>query len=91
MYLVFLILQFYLSVIPADHVSPVVKSAAIPYIRPLSQGQQIFTPDTNQFPVGQPITKLTAKLQVLVGKFSYFLLDCILLEIHSNTLVVLAF
>ena len=58
------ILQFYLSAIPANHLSPAVKSAAVPYIRPLSQGQQIFTPDTKQFPVGQPITKLTAKLQV---------------------------
>ena len=60
------ILQFYLSAIPGDHLSPAVKSAAVPYIRPLSQGQQIFTPDTKQFPVGQPITKLTAKLQVRV-------------------------
>ena len=62
----FVFMQFYLSAIPADHLSPAVKSVAVPYIRPLSQGQQIFTPDTNQFPVGQPITKLTAKLQVLV-------------------------
>ena len=61
-------IQFYLAAIP-DHLTPAVQSAAAPYIRPVSQGDQVFTPDTNQFPVGQPITKLTAKLQVCV--YSY--------------------
>ena len=55
--------QFYLSSIP-DHLSPTVESAAAPYIRPISQGQQAFTPDASEFPAGQPMTKLTAKLQV---------------------------
>jgi hypothetical protein len=86
--IIIVILQFYLSAIPADHLSPAVKSAAAPYIRPLSQGQQIFTPDTKQFPVGQPITKLTAKLQVRV-KINYrrsgrFTLACILFGKNLN-------
>ena len=58
-------MQFYLSAIP-EHLSARVQSAAVPYIRPVSQGQQVFTPDTAEFPAGQPMTKLTAKLQVCV-------------------------
>ena len=55
--------QFFLSAVPG-HLSPIVQSAAVRYIRPISQGQQAFTPDASEFPVGQPLTKLTAKLQV---------------------------
>ena len=40
------------------------KSAATPYVRPLSQGTQSYTPDSSEFPVTQPMTKLTAKYQV---------------------------
>ena len=64
--IIFLCSQFYLSAIP-DHLTPAIKSAAALYVRPVSQGQQVFTPDTSQFPVGQAVTKLTAKLQVNKG------------------------
>ena len=70
--------QFYLSAIP-DHLSPTVKSAAVPYIRSVSQGQQAFTPDMSNFPMGQPMTKLTAKLQVRIPNF---------LQYHDNVYTI---
>ena len=39
-------------------------SAAIPYVRPVSKGSQTFGTDKTQYPVTQPIPKLTAALQV---------------------------
>ena len=57
-------LQFYLAAIP-DHLSHSLLSVATPYIRPISRGQQCYTPNPSDFPVGQPMTKVTAKLQVI--------------------------
>ena len=81
--IIFLCSQFYLSAIP-DHLTPAIKSAASLYVRPVSQGQQVFTPDTSQFPVGQPVTKLTAKLQVNKGYFSVYRLADTLLHLWTS-------
>ena len=59
----FMWLQFYLSCI-GDHCSAAVKSAASVLLRPVSSGSQTFPPDKSEFPVGEPIDKLAAKLQV---------------------------
>ena len=56
-------MQFYLAAVP-ENVSPRMASAALPYVRPVSEGTQVYSPNPAQFPVTQPMTKLTAKLQV---------------------------
>ena len=56
-------LQFYLSAI-ADHVDPRVKSATIPFQRPVSTGTQTYGTNPNNYPITQPMTKMTALLQV---------------------------
>lgn len=65
-------LQFYLEAIPS-HLSPAVASAATPYVRPVSSGQQSYSTDPTQYPITEPRPKLTASLQVnslLVGVVS---------------------
>lgn len=56
-------MQFYLAAIP-DHLSQSALSIIIPHVRPISHGQQCYTPNPLEFPVGQPMTKVSAKLQV---------------------------
>ena len=56
-------LQFYLSAI-ADHVDPRVKSATISFQRPVSTGTQTYGTNPNNYPITQPMTKMTALLQV---------------------------
>ena len=56
-------LQFYLATIPG-HISDKVKSAAVPYVRPVSQSYQSYDTVKSEYPVTEPMTKLTAKLQV---------------------------
>lgn len=60
------ILQFYLSAI-VDHVDPRVKSAAIPFQRPVSTGTQTYGTNPNNYPITQPMTKMTALLQVYIS------------------------
>ena len=55
--------QFYLAML-GDQASSRVKSAAKPFIRPVSSGSQIFDSHPDLYPLTQPITKLSAKLQV---------------------------
>ena len=56
--------QFYLAAIP-DHLSQSVLSVVTLHVRPISHGQQCYTPNPSEFPVGKPMTKVTAKLQVV--------------------------
>ncbi len=56
-------LQFYLEVL-TGHLSPIVASAAVPYVRPLSSGQQSYPTDPTEYPITKPMPKLTASLQV---------------------------
>lgn len=56
-------LQFYLASIP-DHLPQSLLSVATPHVRPISHGQQCYTSNLSEFPVGQPMTKVTAKHQV---------------------------
>ena len=58
------LMQFYLAAIP-DHLSQSVLSVPTPHVRPISHGQQCYTPNPSEYPVGQPMTKVTAKLQVI--------------------------
>ena len=55
--------QYYLAVI-YDHVDPRVQSAAVPFQRPLSTGTQTYGTKPSEYPVTEPMTKLTALLQV---------------------------
>ena len=55
--------QFYLTAL-GNKASSRVRSAATPYIRPLSSGVQTYDDKPAEFPLTQPLTKLTAKLQV---------------------------
>ena len=57
-------MQFYLAAIPGN-LSQSVLSVTKPNVRPISHGQQCYTPNPSEFPVGQPMTKVTAKLQVI--------------------------
>ena len=57
------LLQFYLACI-VDDVSPRVKSAAVPYKRPISQGMQTYSTLPSNYPVTQPMPKLSSALQV---------------------------
>ncbi|XP_065894835.1 uncharacterized protein [Dysidea avara] len=54
--------KFYLASIPA-HISDRVRSAAVPYVRPVSQSCQSYDTVKSEYPVTEPLTKLTAKLQ----------------------------
>ncbi|KAK3726979.1 hypothetical protein QZH41_014709, partial [Actinostola sp. cb2023] len=54
--------KFYLAML-GDQASSRVKSAAKPFIRPVSSGSQIFDSHPDLYPLTQPITKLSAKLQ----------------------------
>ncbi|XP_065883616.1 xanthine dehydrogenase-like isoform X2 [Dysidea avara] len=54
--------KFYLASIPG-HISDKVKSAAVPYVRPVSQSYQSYDTVKSEYPVTEPMTKLTAKLQ----------------------------
>ncbi|XP_028395681.1 xanthine dehydrogenase-like [Dendronephthya gigantea] len=54
--------KFYLSLL-GDKASSRVISAAVPYVRPISSGQQSFGTTPSEFPLTQPMTKTTAKLQ----------------------------
>ncbi|XP_028411467.1 xanthine dehydrogenase/oxidase-like [Dendronephthya gigantea] len=54
--------KFYLSLL-GDKASSRVISAAVPYVRPISSGQQSFDTTPSEFPLTQPMTKTTAKLQ----------------------------
>ena len=57
--------QFYLAAI-YDHVDPRVRSAAIPFQRPVSSGSQTYGTNPDNYPITEPLTKLTALLQVCV-------------------------
>ena len=63
MSVVFVMLQFYLASIN-DHVDPRVKSASIPFQRPVSTGTQSYGTNPDNYPITKPMTKLTALLQV---------------------------
>ncbi|CAI8020059.1 Xanthine dehydrogenase/oxidase [Geodia barretti] len=54
--------KYYLAVI-YDHVDPRVQSAAVPFQRPLSTGTQTYGTKPSEYPVTEPMTKLTALLQ----------------------------
>ena len=56
--------QFYLAAI-IGHVDPRVKSAAVPFERPVSAGTQTYGTNPDNYPITQPMTKITALLQVL--------------------------
>lgn len=45
-------------------------SAAVPYVRPLSSGVESYQTDPTQYPVTQPLTKLSA-LQQASGEAKY--------------------
>lgn len=55
--------QFVLSVL-GDRASARVKSAAEPFTRPVSQGSQSYDSNPAEYPVSEPMIKLTAPLQV---------------------------
>ena len=55
--------QFYLTVL-GDNVSDLVKSAAVPFVRPVSQSMQLYDSDKSQYPITQPMSKLSSLLQV---------------------------
>lgn len=54
--------KFYLTVL-GDKASARVKSAAEPFIRPVSSGTQSYDTQTSEYPLTKPMTKLAAKLQ----------------------------
>jgi xanthine dehydrogenase/oxidase len=56
-----LLYKFYLSFLP--NANPRVQSAAVPFVRPISSGTSSFTTDPSEYPVSQPIPKLSALLQ----------------------------
>ena len=49
-----------------DKASARVKSAAVPFIRPVSSGTQDYDTQKQEYPLTKPMTKLAAKLQVRV-------------------------
>lgn len=51
-----------------DKASARVKSAAEPFIRPVSSGAQDYDTQSKEYPLTQPMTKLAAKLQVIRKK-----------------------
>jgi xanthine dehydrogenase/oxidase len=55
--------KFYLKALGSDKVNSLYQSAAVPYIRPVSSGSQTYSADSSQFPINQPMPKLTAALQ----------------------------
>ena len=61
--LLFFFLQFYLSLL-GDKATARVRSAAIPYVRPLSSGKQSYDTTKSEYPLTEPMPKMTAKLQV---------------------------
>ena len=61
--------QFYLSCI-IDKVDSRVKSAGVPYVRPLSSGQQSYDSVPAEYPVTEPMPKLSA-LQQTSGEAVY--------------------
>ena len=63
------VLQFYLAAI-ADHVDPRVKSAAVPFQRPVSTGTQTYGSNPDNYPITQPMPKMTSLLQVLSQSLS---------------------
>ncbi len=56
-----LLYKFYLSLLP--NANPRVQSAAIPFVRPISSGSSKFTTNPSEYPVSQPMPKLSALLQ----------------------------
>ena len=59
----YLYLQFYLSLL-GDKTSARVRSAAEPFIRPVSSGTQSYDSKPKDYPLTKPMTKLAAKAQV---------------------------
>ncbi|CAB4029805.1 Xanthine dehydrogenase, partial [Paramuricea clavata] len=53
---------FYLTLL-GEKASERVRSAAVPYVRPISSGQQSFGTTPSEYPLTKPMTKTTAKLQ----------------------------
>ena len=53
------------------HTSPSIQSASSMLVRPLSHGSQTFTPQPSEYPVGVPIHKLEARIQVLIIIITY--------------------
>jgi xanthine dehydrogenase/oxidase len=41
------------------------RSAAIPYVRPISSGKQSYDTTSSDYPLTEPMPKISAKLQVL--------------------------
>lgn len=56
-------LQFYLSLL-GNKASARVRSAAEPFIRPVSSGTQSYDSKPEDYPLTKPMTKLAAKAQV---------------------------
>ena len=56
--------QFYLALL-GDKANERVRSAAFPYIRPISSGKQSYDTTPSVYPLTKPMTKITAKFQVL--------------------------
>ena len=56
-------LQFYLTML-GDSISDRVRSAAVPFVRPVSQSMQSYDSDKSQYPITQPMSKLTSLQQV---------------------------
>ncbi|KAL9979239.1 hypothetical protein ACROYT_G016871 [Oculina patagonica] len=54
--------KFYLTVL-GDKASARVKSAAEPFIRPISSGTQNYDSQSSEYPLTKPMTKLAAKVQ----------------------------
>ncbi|XP_046849634.1 xanthine dehydrogenase 1-like isoform X2 [Xenia sp. Carnegie-2017] len=54
--------KFYLLLL-GDKASARVKSASLPYIRPISSGKQSYDTDASRYPLTKPMTKITAKYQ----------------------------
>jgi len=54
--------KFYLAAI-SSHISARVQSASVPYVRPLSQGVQSYSSKPSEYPVTEPMTKLSAMIQ----------------------------
>ena len=52
-----------------DKASARVKSAAEPFVRPVSSGTQDYDTQSEEYPLTQPMTKLAAKLQVIRKRF----------------------
>ena len=47
-----------------DKASERVRSAAVPYVRAISSGKQSYDTTPSDYPLTEPMTKMTAKLQV---------------------------